>query len=435
MSKSNNSEYGGYAFEFNGGTAEKILRRRRTGKAFSDAISVYGWDNKVVEVCLISFESKQLHGAALGRRGVEVVTDKYRITFSNFIGFEPISFEEVEAKVGLDIESILAHSAQGINKRVSPEDWANLLNLIKGLRPGAATDLEELEKIREHASRNLEREQGFQIMAQEKDAFGLALDIFGEHRQAIMPQWRPDHSEYRPAPFIRGLNKTFLREDGMIFHDLGVFSDWKEIRRYQTGPTAVFRKGHEVLTIVNANRNPIEKSLGVDLVYYNHYYDSFVMVQYKRMVEESRNTWVYRPYTDKSYEKELSRMKGFEVETPDVPTKCSLENFRLHSRAFYWKLCENVSFKPTATELIRGIYLPLDYWELLLKDKRVVGRGDGIAIGRANVGRHINNSLFIDLVHGGWIGSRAGQSAVLIDILIQCLENGKSVIAAATSPA
>lgn len=434
MSEPDSSEYGGYAFEFNVGAPEKILRSRRSGKAFSDAISVYSWNNKAVEVCLISFDSKHLHGAALGRRGVEVVTDKYRITFSNFVEFEPISFAEIKASVGLGTESIIARSAQGVSRRVSSEDWAKLLNLIKSLRPGAANDLEELERIREHASRSLEREQGFQVMAQEKDAFGLALDIFGEHRQAIMPQWRPDRGEYRPAPFLRGLKKTFLREDGMIFHDLRVFGDWREIRGYQTGPTAVFRKGYEVLTVVNANRTPIEKSLGVDLVYYNHRYDSFVMVQYKRMIEESRNTWVYRPYADRGYEKELSRMQGFEVDNPDVPAGWSLEDYRLHSRAFYWKLCENVSFKPTATELIGGMYLPLDYWELLLKDKRSRGPRDGIAICRANVGRHINNTLFVRLVQGGWVGSRAGRSEVISEIIRQGLENGKSVIAALTSP-
>lgn len=434
MDQPTNSEYGGYAFQFDGNAPDKIFRSRRTGKAYSDALSVWGWDNKAVEICLISFDGRHLHGAALGRRGAEVVTDKYRITFSNFIGFEQVSFAEVEASVGLGIESILVRSADGVSKRVSAEDWAKLLNFLKSSRPDEASDLDEIERIRRHSSRNLEREQGFQIMAQEKDAFGLALDIFGEDRQSIVPQWRPDDSEYRPAPFIRGLNKTFLREDGMIFHDLRVFGDWREIYRYQTGPTAEFRRGREALTVVNANRNPIEKSLGVDLVYYNHRYDSFVMVQYKRMEEESRNTWVYRPYADKGYEKELSRMKGFETENPDVPDEWGLEEYRLHSRAFYWKLCENVSFKPTATELIRGIYLPLDYWELLLKDKRVSGPRDGIAIGRFNVGRHINNTLFIALVQDGWIGSRAGRSAVINEIIRQCLENGKSVIAAVTSP-
>jgi hypothetical protein len=430
-----NKEYGGYAFEFHGSSPDKFLRSRKTGRAYSDALTVMGWDNKAVETCLISFDGKHLHGATLGRRGAEVVTDKYRITFNNFVRFEQISFADIEAKIGLGFDSILARSMQGVSKRMSPEDWTELWGFLKYLRPDVAKDLDTLDRMRQDANRGLEREQGFQIMAQEKDAVGLALDIFGNKRLSVVPEWRPEDGNYRPAPFILGLNKTFLREDAMIFHDSRIFGDWREIDSYQTGPSAVFQRGDEALTIINANRNPIEESLGVDLIYYSHFYDSFVMVQYKRMVEEARNTWVYRPYSDDGYEKELSRMKGFEAENPDLPDDWTLEDYRLHSRAFYWKLCENVNFRPTASDYIKGIYLPLDYWELLLKDKRVSGKRHGVAISRSNAGRHISNTLFVDLVQDGWIGSRAGHSAVISEIIRQCLENGKSVIVAATSPA
>ena len=53
-------------------------------------------------------------------------------------------------------------------------------------------------------------------------------------------------------------------------------------RRYQTG-IAVLENARERLTIINCNRQKVEETPGVDLVYYNHTFKSFVMVQYKRM--------------------------------------------------------------------------------------------------------------------------------------------------------
>ena len=65
--------------------------------------------------------------------------------------------------------------------------------------------------------------------------------------------------------------------------------------------------GIEYLTILNCNRQPLEQTLGVDLIYYSHRFDSFVLVQYKRMSEGTQGA-EYRPGNDPSHEKELERM-------------------------------------------------------------------------------------------------------------------------------
>jgi hypothetical protein len=44
-----------------------------------------------------------------------------------------------------------------------------------------------------------------------------------------------------------------------------------------------FQQGPRKLTVINVNRSGVEHALGVDLVYYNHEFDSYVLVQYKRM--------------------------------------------------------------------------------------------------------------------------------------------------------
>jgi hypothetical protein len=49
------------------------------------------------------------------------------------------------------------------------------------------------------------------------------------------------------------------------------------------------------------------------LIYYNHAYESFVMVQYKRMTRgnDERKEAEYRPTSDGSYKAELQRMVDF----------------------------------------------------------------------------------------------------------------------------
>lgn len=423
------SEYGGYLFIFDEERRAAMLSDRGTHQ-FSEAISAPDWKPKGVEVCLLSFGDGHIDGAALARRGRMVVTNKYRVSFGPIFRFPPVGIQEITRAIGTTFQSHFIRSTVGAGKRVSPKTWAQLIRAIKHLRPEAAEALDDLETRRVNEARAYLKE-GFQTMAQEKDAVGLALDIFGEDRAQVLSHW-DSSADGQPAPFLQGLEKTYLREDPMIINDMGVFGDWSEIKRYQVGG-AMFEKGEERLTIINANRTPIEQSLGVDLVYYQHRYHSFVMVQYKRMLQEG-SKWVYRPQHDRNYEIELRRMQDFESACPDIPRDWTIDEYRLHARAFYWKLCESVTFKPTARELIQGMYLPLDYWETLVKSDRARGDMGALAISRANTKRYLNNTLFTHLVQDGWIGSRADTSDILSDVIGQCLENGKSVIIAAAQP-
>lgn len=133
-------------------------------------------------------------------------------------------------------------------------------------------------------------------MAVEKDSFGLALDIFdpsGELRREAFEKWRePD--DYAP-PFMAGLTNVHLRESQMIFHDMGIFPGGKAV------PSATgtrFMIGDRILDLVYANQTDMEESLGVDLVYYNSKFESYAVVQYKRMYSEvlgDKNVFAFRP--------------------------------------------------------------------------------------------------------------------------------------------
>ncbi len=93
-----------------------------------------------------------------------------------------------------------------------------------------------------------------------------------------------------------------------------------------------------ICTGVNANRTGIEKTLGVDLVYYHHSFDCFTMVQYKRMTG-GEDQPVYRPDSDASYSAEIERMKQFlTCRSNDSP--CDVSAYRIGENPFFFKLCE-----------------------------------------------------------------------------------------------
>ena len=60
------------------------------------------------------------------------------------------------------------------------------------------------------------------------------------------------------------------------------------MEKHVTG-LAVFKNGNERLDVYTANKGPLEKMLGVDLIYMNETVGNTVMVQYKPPQE---NLWV-----------------------------------------------------------------------------------------------------------------------------------------------
>jgi hypothetical protein len=196
--------------------------------------------------------------------------------------------------------------------------------------------------------------------------------------------------------------------------------------------------GSEYLTILNCNRQPLERTLGVDMIYYNHRFDSFVLVQYKRMKVRSYGEGYrpeYRPDSDKSHESELQRMTRADEMLRSLPKRASSEvdMFRLLGRPFYVKLCEAKVKAPLDAGMTPGMYVPLGLWHRLLKSPVVSGSRGGRIITWENCTRRLNNSEFTNLLRQGWIGSAAGQSLALREIIEGVLGSNRMLVLAATS--
>jgi hypothetical protein len=323
---------------------------------------------------------------------------------------EPLKFDELEAEVPANVRAHMSY-------RTLPERTGQeTLEALVRLRPALAETIKSLRPDRRVRERT---DESYGTVAMEKDAVGVAMDIMGVDRNALT-QW--DTSADDAAPFMVGLREATLREDAMIVHDAGVFGDWEVVKRSAIG-SVEFKSGDRSLTVINVNRTAIEKTLGVDLVYYNEHFHAFVLVQYKRMHKGAKAGWVYRP--DANHDGEIKRMAKLPSGAADP---LDALNYRLAPAACFFKLCESVVFDPYASELLKGMYLPLDYMTACATSAK--GDRGGAAYGYSTVPRHLNNTLFVQLVQDGWIGSAGTLSDDLRAFVEARVEDGRSVILA-----
>jgi hypothetical protein len=355
--------------------------------------------------------------AAVGmvEKGAAVATHRRR--------FRASLIEEIDPVLGLN--ELRAHMPARLRRHLRYGLLAErtsdaCLEALLQVEPGLTSHVDMLRaRLREPEFRR----RGYETPALEKDAVGLALDFQGIEREDLLG-WSPDA---RPESFLRGLNQAVLREDQILNHDLGVFSDWDIVDRSAVGAVFFGRNGAEV-TVVNVNRTPVEQTLGVDLVYFHEQFRSFVLVQYKRLEDDRDSDMgaVYRP--DENLEGELTLMRAVVPTPPDPVDEWS---YRLGPGVSYLKLCKSVQFDPRSKDLIPGMYLPLEYFDAC--EPTAVGPRGGRAYGYSTVPRHFNNTQFIDLVQGGWIGSNGTLSDELQQLVEELVESGRSVLLASGS--
>jgi hypothetical protein len=298
-----------------------------------------------------------------------------------------------------------------------------VLEAIRVLDPLLAQHIErfEIERVRVgRLPRNVR-----EALSLEKETTGTALTFAGIDRRE-MRGWRmPDDDG---GSFLDGLEQVRMREDAMVLHDMQLVPGFEHIRRVARS-AAVFQSGDVTLTLVLANHLALEEQLGADLLYFNETYQAFTLIQYKAMEPGDAASAVFRLPNDRLVE-EIGRMRAHLDRLRGCPPNQHCEGFRLMENPFFLKLCPRVDFEPADTGLVKGMYLPLDYWDLIQADPRMTGPRGGRLVSFDNAGRYFDNTSFIPLVANGWIGTTAEQSTMLKPIVRQLVEEGRSLTVA-----
>ncbi|WP_017591344.1 DUF6292 family protein [Nocardiopsis potens] len=255
----------------------------------------------------------------------------------------------------------------------------------------------------------------------ERDAVGVLFEAFDIDRE-ILADWRPAKSG---APYLNGVPGVQVgpQEKWNIAYDAGKFLDWAqgETRHIAWRMFENTYKTRKML-IANLDSTPHEKNMGVDLVYYNISQGSFVMLQYKVM-ERSGEELFSR--VDDRFLKQVERMRAVDEEFRDE--SAGNPDIRLVDTPCFVKLCSPVTHMDPSSDLLPGMYLTREHFEIAHAQALSPGRRQA-KVGPAGVPRYLTNTEFAMLLSNGWLGSRGTGTEQLKKQLGISLEGGRSVV-------
>jgi hypothetical protein len=421
----------GYLIHFDEERRNAFLREvRDLTEGFSDALSSDDWSIRQWEVCGLLFEPGKITHWALARRGKRVATGKVRVEFTE-VTPTSIRISDVVQRVGGSVQRNIISSRSGSGGGVPTGTWQELKQAVGQIDTESLQTLERLERLREQSRERISR-PGAEVVAQQRDAVGLALDVFdqtGKLRKATLQGWTAPEGEGLTS-FLDGLRGVRTIEDQLIARDASVFPGAEATRLTVVG--AVFSSGGRKLEVFNVNRTAVEHALGVDLLYFHEAFDAWTMVQYKSMerpADAPEHSAVYRP--DARFDAELARMVAFRRAIADRWQLADGKTaYRLSGDGFFFKLCSRVQLEVLSESLLPGMYLAREQVQAILADPSALGPKGGRLITFENAGRHLSNTLFAELLRDGWIGTRTVASAQIAQIVRDGLDAGRAVVLA-----
>jgi len=352
------------------------------GLTFAEPVADFQHSRNAPLICFV-VNNQEITHIALGRRGVRAGTGLRRL---NFVKAEKLPkpiplyriFDLLPKRNLASVES--RFNSGGL---LTEKGFVAVVDAIRQLAPQSNLILERysgerIEHIRRLTSKAREN------LAYQKEAVLTALSIADMDRSLIQEWTALDDT---PVSFLDGLPNTRLREDPMVIHDLNHLPGFDIIKTYPFA-AVVFKSDSEHLTVILANRLPLEEQTGTDLIYFNETFQSFIMVQYKAMEHEKDNTgtdrFIYR-IPNKQLEEEINRMEILLEKLKECSANTEHGGFRLTENPFFLKLCPRLVFKPDDISLTPGMYIPLNYWKLLEQHPCIKGSRGGVGVTYQNV--------------------------------------------------
>lgn len=399
------------------------------GQAFAEPVADFNHSRNVPLICFVIGGRKVTH-IAMGRRGARAGTGLRRLNLDRAEALPaPVSVQRI-------LNKLPKRTTASVRKRLAlgglltDKGFVAVTEAIRQLAPQASSLLDRFSQTRiERVQRLSPRTRA--NLAQQKEAVLTALSIAGLSREPLQ-EWSPQDGT--PVSFLEGLPSARLREDPMVIHDLTHLPGFDIIKTYPY-TAAVFESQatSERLTVILANRLPLEEQTGTDLIYFNETFQSFVMVQYKAMEREDGPNGVPQAVfrlPNGQLDAEITRMESLVAALNACPADAAPEGFRLTENPFFLKLCPRLVFNPDNIGLVPGMYLPLDYWKRLTQSAAIQGPRGGQRVTFENAGRHFDNTAFTTIVSKAWVGTTPNQSVVLKEAIRQTIETGKAVAVA-----
>jgi hypothetical protein len=418
---------GGYVLYLEEGRREIYEQSIELEGIFSQPVPDFLHTRTAPLISFVVLDGRSINHIAKGRRGIVSGTELRRLNIQ-----EPHALRTAIpiADVVAAIDSRHRGRARDTLENggyFSPKAFEATIEAISAVSEEARPLLSRFGRTRRELIGRL-RPNTRRALGEQKEVVLSALAFADLDRRQIH-DWEPP-TQGEPSSFLDGLPAAVMREDAMIVNDLMNVPGFDVILTLPYS-AAVFQGIGKRLTVLLANRLPLEQLTGTDLIYYNETYRSYVMVQYKAM-DSVDNVATFRLPSPGLVE-EIDRMRALEATLNQIQIQHSKENYRLCAGPFYIKLCSRVQFNPDDIKLFPGMYFSLAHWSHISNDTQLIGPRGGRVVTYENVGRHIENDLFIKLVANAWIGTHAEQSAVLEQAIRGTIESGRALALAIES--
>ncbi|CDT28701.1 hypothetical protein BN1088_60007 [Sphingobacterium sp. PM2-P1-29] len=420
---------------FNTNTAESVFERISLVGYFTNVIGVPFSEIRASGLALVRLHAGHIDPAlyvCILKRQSKIATGQVRLKATNIIELKHITKDQLISALPKEMRNRAKNYFGEEYKKLPPKLGEGIFNAIKDLNPDISDNLDNLFEAlnSQRVVSSTAREEDAAI---EKDALGLSLDIFGIDRTDVFKRWEKNDTNIGES-FLSSLTEFTVYEDDVINYDLHKFPGFDKLKQdvYSTitGVVEFESQYGEKLTVINANRKPMEKAMGVDLIYFHRRFASFVMIQYKMMDQRSdlHKSYYYNP-NQKSHNEELERLKKMKSLIDKENSPSDLAGYRFSNCSLFFKLCKKIELKMDDHSLAPGMYIPLDQWELLLEDKTTLGAKGGRQFGYHTLHkRYMNKDTFVDLIQAGFIGTRGNASEKLALFIEDAISKGKSVM-------
>ncbi|RQU06566.1 hypothetical protein DF022_06235 [Burkholderia cepacia] len=397
----------------------------------SESFSALDWtfENRELVLLILRHNPFKIHALALMERmhgSGGSGKRKMRMAKPLVVFDDPIAAKELP----FDLEPLISTPER--LRRLEGSRWNQLVSSLLQLRPKYADQIKSVIEKRTQQRRLLETSERALRLNEQRDGVGLALDIGGLDRPAILKSMNIES-----APDARSvldmLDDLPVQERSLLEHDRRIFD---LLLGEQPTSAAIFDDGRgRSVRVVVVDRDDLETVLGVDLIIYNSCYDNFVLLQYKRMRKEL-DGWSYPVAPSSNLHGQLAQMRQFKLAVAQAPhaPKPSLWSYRLNQEPFFFKFCEQHRPESRDESLIPGITMPAEHLDEFLGLPEAQGARGGILVGYHNCPRYLNNTEFIQLAKSGWIGTSAQSATLLREVLEANRHGGRQAMLAVIEP-
>ncbi|MCW9035006.1 MAG: hypothetical protein OQJ97_12365 [Rhodospirillales bacterium] len=423
----------GFFFQFDEPERVKSIKDNLLYKKyFTENASLPDLKPEKLGIYLLGFARNKVDAFALGVKTGTTATQSVRIKLKQVTQFAQIDLDDIlpNTQVGqLTKSQILKQNKIRLGSGVLKAAIDRLIIL----RPEIEHKLNKLIQITNGISFDDHPDKA-RLFALQRDALQSAAKAFGLKTIGYEDLWEPDEYEesltYNDGIFVP--DEIHLTEDDILIHDQKYFDKFALIDEYHF-KTNVFSDGNREILVTMANRNELERVLGVDLIFYNEEIESFCLVQYKRMSKTKSNRFVYYPNSDKNYKSDIRKMKEFTRELAIIEREeigrnlnSTYSNFKAFSSPFFFKFCKSIQFAPFENNVIQGQYLSYDLWASYARECKETGQT--LKASQDVLRKHLSEKTFNDFLKNGLIGSRRASSDTITSIISDCLRADRAVV-------